>query len=115
MGMIFSTYILLLQLGHGDEAVETKQRRFEWSPDWYPLQLGHGDEAVETWEAANSSSCAIVLQLGHGDEAVETPKGGRTSESRKGFNWATAMKPWRHEQARPTTFAVANASIGPRR
>ena len=36
------------------------------------LQLGHGDEAVETEEAPADDDQAMALQLGHGDEAVET-------------------------------------------
>ncbi len=85
-----------LQLGHGDEAVETlwwssspcpPGASFNWATAMKPwrrftleftkpaqpeLQLGHGDEAVET-SGSNPHSLYIAwLQLGHGDEAVET-------------------------------------------
>ena len=36
------------------------------------LQLGHGDEAVETELESRTKKHPIMLQLGHGDEAVET-------------------------------------------
>ena len=36
------------------------------------LQLGHGDEAVETTQAKCRCNPLLLLQLGHGDEAVET-------------------------------------------
>ncbi len=61
-----------LQLGHGDEAVETV---YYWDGNaWIPLlQLGHGDEAVETAAMLEKRTSRLEqLQLGHGDEAVET-------------------------------------------
>ena len=38
------------------------------------LQLGHGDEAVETYPGVILLTRVLELQLGHGDEAVETDK-----------------------------------------
>ena len=35
------------------------------------LQWGHGDEAVEEAESSGPSALDIALQWGHGDEAVE--------------------------------------------
>ena len=60
------------------------------------LQLGHGDEAVETAYDPFLPASEIQLQLGHGDEAVETRRGARCpATANRSFNWATAMKPWR--------------------
>ena len=39
------------------------------------LQLGHGDEAVETNACLKMFRSLTSLQLGHGDEAVETERG----------------------------------------
>ena len=59
--------------------------------------MGHGDEAVETGNRSEySHTVTDALQLGHGDEAVETIQAPTVSTHRStGFNWATAMKPWR--------------------
>ncbi len=62
---------MVLQLGHGDEAVETGKAGWKKTTNAL-LQLGHGDEAVETHAAGLLVQAALVLQLGHGDEAVET-------------------------------------------
>ena len=95
----------MLQLGHGDEAVETLQGNmvlspnilsFNWATAMKPwrralhrlkvlagcavLQLGHGDEAVETpMRLTINQTIHLVLQLGHGDEAVETGWAGTCS------------------------------------
>ncbi len=64
---------LLLQLGHGFEAVETTGDALA-APNLPELQLGHGFEAVETVGLVlKAGRWPEVLQLGHGFEAVETP------------------------------------------
>ena len=56
-----------------------KPWRLELASDWILdgtwLQLGHGDEAVETLPIVGQIRVWLVLlQLGHGDEAVETAR-----------------------------------------
>jgi len=64
---------LVLQFGHGGEAVETTP--VDLVPQYTgPLQFGHGGEAVETW-------CIAIGQL-----------------EKNHFNSATAVKPWRQRQ-----------------
>ena len=62
----------MLQLGHGDEAVETPVVEDQDANLVALLQLGHGDEAVETNHPVDDTGRESLLQLGHGDEAVET-------------------------------------------
>src|SRR4051812_38065154 len=83
-----------LQWGHGREAVEDigdvgRGRRLEM------LQWGHGREAVEDPAAAARLMGVPVLQWGHGREAVEDAAGARVMTGMRGFNGATAVRPWK--------------------
>src|SRR5271157_5414034 len=60
------------------------------------LQWGHGDEAVEETTTAEMGWGTHELQWGHGDEAVEEVAAWpRKRAGRRRFNGATAMKPWK--------------------
>ena len=62
------------------------------------LQWGHGDEAVEEYASCGATArLACRLQWGHGDEAVEESGSARSQADgrRMRFNGATAMKPWK--------------------
>ena len=78
------------------------------------LQLGHGDEAVETQAELDALTTSTVkLQLGHGDEAVETyPSVPFRSAHSHCFNWATAMKPWRHSISTGRGRQVVRLQLG---
>ncbi len=88
---------LMLQLGHGDEAVETlllpwnyhqSFNRFNWATAMKPWRRASVMELLDQLDR---------LQLGHGDEAVETRIPLLLCAACDTcFNWATAMKPWRH-------------------
>ena len=85
---------ILLQWGHGGEAVESMFVVPEW-PDSGSLQWGHGGEAVESMGRTGAVPTGSGLQWGHGGEAVES--GGRLhapADRSSGFNGATAVKPW---------------------
>ena len=72
---------IMLQWGHGSEAVETQRGRDNPSRA-PPLQWGHGSEAVETIRSMRR--CRLSgwsLQWGHGSEAVETGKNMRSQQS----------------------------------
>ena len=60
------------------------------------------------------AASGAMLEWGHGDEAVEEPESIARTPGRKGFNGATAMKPWKSpDPERRQT--VSEASMGPRR
>ena len=83
--------MILLQWGHGVEAVETPPTH-QPMLEALALQWGHGVEAVETSKRAQQNPpLQFGLQWGHGVEAVETPQLFPTVviESRS-FNGATA-------------------------
>jgi len=61
------------------------------------LQWGHGDEAVEEAELASHAPGRKRLQWGHGDEAVEEQRPSSSPAESPCFNGATAMKPWKRQ------------------
>src|SRR5437763_484019 len=69
------------------------------------LQFGHGGEAVETTAIAAAATLEALLQFGHGGEAVETRAVAAPERRRELFNSATAVRPWR----RPTRLPRPNA------
>ncbi len=87
--------LIVLQWGHGSEAVEDfiVQEAFS-AMEW--LQWGHGSEAVEDGSRPGHHATSDQLQWGHGSEAVED-SGLRNSHTLAitGFNGATARKPWK--------------------
>ena len=62
---------VLLQWGHGDEAVEEPERYSGTAQDLRSFQWGHGDEAVEELVNIGSGYRNSGFEWGHGDEAVE--------------------------------------------
>ncbi len=59
------------------------------------LQCGHGDEAVENNIEGFYRLNNNLLQCGHGDEAVENVAPATPADCAADFNAATAMRPWR--------------------
>ena len=66
-----TTPTMLLQWGHGDEAVEESNRRRPGAPDRYRF---NGATAMKPWKSLHRRFSFVKrfkLQWGHGDEAVE--------------------------------------------
>ena len=80
------------------------------------LQWGHGDEAVEDNRIIRIRQFNALLQWGHGDEAVEDPEvQGSKGALEGGFNGATAMRPWKTMVRGGEEAGPFFASMGPRR
>ena len=62
---------LLLQFGHGGDAVENPARPPRSCKCTIWLQFGHGGDAVENGTAAVDVAALDLLQFGHGGDAVE--------------------------------------------
>ncbi len=84
--------------------------------DSWGLQFGHGAEAVENYIAQCGKTQRDKLQFGHGAEAVENAPPSLPSTARpRGFNSATALRPWRTAAVQAAEEGVVDASIRPRR
>jgi len=71
LGLVLEAFdAILLQFGHGGEAVEDNGTPRNLVVQT-TLQFGHGGEAVEDWAMADSLNANAALQFGHGGEAVE--------------------------------------------
>ena len=126
----------LLQLGHGDEAVETAivgglgdktSAGFNWATAMKPWRHRPKAPSISAGERFNWATAMkpwrllpnygenwsnYLLQLGHGDEAVETRWRSTSSNSGWRFNWATAMKPWRLTMARDAKGMAQPLQLG---
>ncbi len=61
------------------------------------LQLGHGDEAVETKNTGWTASTTIPrFNWATAMKPWRRKANPVVTLTSVGFNWATAMKPWRH-------------------
>ena len=82
-----------LQCGHGRAAVELLRGTAGiGSPA--ELQCGHGRAAVESDVHQMTTAALKLLQCGHGRAAVESGPGNRVHLAPRGFNVATAARPW---------------------
>ncbi len=129
-----------LQCGHGTKAVENGRSRRRRRPRCWrfnaatarrpwrtfvdpsrlalgvrasmrPRHEGRGEPAVVSTSAIN----AAALQCGHGTKAVENSSIWQTyGVHDRGFNAATARRPWRTWRRKSPMATAANASMRPR-
>src|SRR5207302_1958121 len=109
-GKNFSTF--RLQCGHGQEAVENLPIT-TGSPSYMKLQCGHGQEAVENEQVSGDLAAAEAASLrprprGRGEL---TPI-RETRPPSRGFNAATAKRPWRTAAAAKAGLPSAQLQCG---